>query len=308
MNWLILQAMMNLQQMMTSNNFIAQYQQRIEAVLAQNLAPESQHPMRLHQAMRYAILDGGKRIRPLLVYVTGDCLNVELNTLDIAAAAVEMIHCYSLVHDDLPAMDNDDLRRGKPTCHKAFDEATAILAGDAIQANAFTLLAEDSTNSDAKRVKMLQVLGYACGSFGMAGGQAIDLAATGQSLTLEQLENMHQLKTGALIEASVLLAAIVADVDEHVYQSLASFAKLIGLAFQIQDDILDIESDTATLGKQQGADVALNKATFPALLGLEEAKHYLQQTYQAALNALINLGPKMDALRELAAYIVQREH
>lgn len=293
---------------MTANNAFTHFQQQIETVLAQNLASENQAPIRLHQAMRYATLEGGKRIRPLLVYVTGRCLKADNIALDIPAAAVELIHCYSLVHDDLPAMDNDDLRRGKPTCHKAFDPATAILAGDAIQAKAFALLAEDAHNSNGKRVKMLQVLGHACGSFGMAGGQAIDLAATGKQLTLEQLELMHQLKTGALIKASVLLAAIVADVSEDVYQHLASFAEFIGLAFQIHDDILDIESDTETLGKTQGADVALNKVTYPALLGLEKAKKLLNDTFQSALDALSVFGSEMDELRELAAYIVQRDY
>ena len=293
---------------MLANKSFTNYQQQCETVLAAALAPNSQEPIRLHQAMRYATLAGGKRIRPLLVYITGHCLQADIKALDMPAAAVELIHCYSLVHDDLPAMDDDDLRRGKPTCHKAFDQATAILAGDAIQASAFTLLAEDDYNSDAKRVKMLQILGHACGSFGMAGGQSIDLAATGKTLTLEELERMHQLKTGALIKASVLLAAIVANVDKVVYQRLSSFAESIGLAFQIHDDILDIESDTETLGKQQGADAALNKATYPAILGLAQAKQLLNDTYQSALDALSAFGTEMNLLRELAAYIVQRDY
>lgn len=291
-----------------TTSFITDFQQRIESVLGSFLLAEQQMPQRLHQAMRYVTLNGGKRIRPLLVYASGQLAQIDLIKLDAAAAAVEMIHCYSLVHDDLPAMDNDDLRRGKPTCHKAFDQATAILAGDAIQAGAFAVIANDDNNDNEKRVNMLKILANACGSLGMAGGQALDLAATGQQINLEQLKTMHQMKTGALIKASVLLGAVAADIELDAYQQLAQFAELIGLAFQIHDDILDVEADTETLGKQQGADIALNKVTYPALVGIDSAKQMENETYHAALAALNNFGDEAGKLRDLAAYIIQRNY
>jgi geranylgeranyl pyrophosphate synthase len=287
-----------------TTDFICQFQQRSEQQL--QMLFESNDADTLQDAMRYSVLNGGKRVRPLLVYASGALFDTALSQLDTPAIAVELIHCYSLVHDDLPAMDNDDLRRGKPTCHKKFGEAIALLAGDALQTEAFMRLANDANNDAATRVKMLQVLAEAAGRLGMAGGQAIDLLATGGQLSLAQLQTMHQLKTGELIKASVLLGAIAASANTAEYAKLAVFADNIGLAFQIHDDILDIESDTATLGKKQGADQALNKVTYPALLGLVEAKKLAEQTYQAALAALSEFGEKAEPLRELANYIVRR--
>ena len=291
-----------------TNNFINDYQQRIEKVLQQLLPDSQQPPKSLHEAMRYAVLDSGKRMRPLLVYATGLAMGATASCLDAAAAAVELIHCYSLIHDDLPSMDNDDLRRGKPTCHKAFDEATAMLAGDALQTEAFTLLVMDLHNTAEQRVAMLTTLGQACGSSGMAGGQAIDLAAAGQLLNLSALETMHRLKTGALIRASVHLGVIVANVDTATQKALDIFAMQIGLAFQIRDDILDVEGETNLLGKQQGADAALNKPTYPSIVGLEKAKQLAHVAYEEALAAIVDLPSTADDLRELAHYIVQRDY
>lgn len=291
-----------------TNSFISTYQQRIEKVLQQQLPPVTAAPQRLHQAMRYSVLDSGKRMRPLLVYATGLALQATAAQLDMAAAAVELIHCYSLIHDDLPAMDNDDLRRGKPTCHRAFDEATAMLAGDALQAQAFTLLANDPQNDAAQKIAMLIALGKACGSLGMAGGQAIDLAAEGKTLSLSELEVMHRLKTGALIKASVQLGTISGRSDRRTCKALEQFAEQIGLAFQIRDDILDVEGETSLLGKQQGADAALNKPTYPAIVGLVKAKELARQAYQEALIAIEDLPETADYLRYLAGYIIQRDH
>lgn len=293
---------------MTNANFIVDYQQRINDVLQQHLLRDDQEPKLLHQAMRYAVFNGGKRIRPLLVYAVGRMFASDLTAFDIPAAAVELIHCYSLVHDDLPAMDDDDLRRGKPTCHKKFDEATAILAGDALQAQAFLLLAQDPNNSAINRLRLLQQLGEACGSLGMAGGQAKDLQATGKQLKLAELQQMHQMKTGALISASVLFGAIVAEPAEQACRALATFAQEIGLAYQIHDDILDVEGATELLGKRQGADQNLQKATYPAIVGLDQAKLLAKQAYNNAMAALKMFGNEADELRYLAAYIVQRDH
>lgn len=284
---------------MMNADFINQSQQHIQQILEQVLPSTTQVPQRLHEAMRYTVLAGGKRIRPLLVYATGQSFGATINSLDIPAAAVELIHCYSLIHDDLPAMDNDDLRRGQPTCHKQFDEATAILAGDALQCLAFSILGD---------LKMLIILGQACGSFGMAGGQMIDLEAIGKNLTLAELQTMHALKTGALIKASVLMGAIAAKVDAATYDNLANFATHLGLAFQIQDDILDVEGDTELLGKQAGADALLNKPTYPAILGLAAAKQQMETAYQQALNCLDIYGESAVYLREVAAYLVNRNY
>jgi len=259
--------------------------------------------------MRYAITNGGKRVRPVLTYATGAALGIPLNRLDVPACAVEMMHAYSLVHDDLPAMDDDDLRRGQPTLHKKFDEATAILAGDALQALAFSVLAinpDEALSSDAK-LKMIAVLGDASGAAGMAEGQAIDLEAVGKTLTLEQLEDMHRHKTGALIRASARLSVLVANpTDAALEQKIDTYADAIGLSFQIVDDILDITGDTETLGKTQGADAALNKPTYPALLGLDGARAYAQDMHSAAIDSLSGLGAEFDELRELSEFIVKR--
>ena len=292
-----------------TSELICHYQERIEGVLTHILPSDAHTPLQqLHKAMRYSVLKGGKRVRPLLVYATGALLGVDNHILDIPAAAVELIHCYSLIHDDLPAMDNDDLRRGKPTCHKAFDEATAILAGDALQAEAFTILAQATELSAQQRISMLAQLGRACSSQGMAGGQAIDLAAVGNALTLAELEVMHSLKTGALIRASVLLGAIAGNADAHMFKRLSDFANALGLAFQIQDDILDVEGETAILGKQQGADKARGKPTYPAIIGMTAAKKLAADYYQQATDILAELGAEATTLQRVAAYIVQRDH
>lgn len=285
------------------------YQSRVDAALLSLLPAVEGTVTRLPEAMRYAVINGGKRVRPVLAYATGKALGLSLDRVDVPACSVEMLHAYSLVHDDLPAMDDDDLRRGKPTCHKAFDEATAILAGDALQALAFTVLAlnKDPYLSDSAKLRMVEILGEASGAEGMAAGQAIDLESVGQALNLSELENMHKHKTGALIKASVLLPAMVSEPDDQsLINSLGNYAGAVGLCFQIVDDILDIVSDTETLGKTQGADIALNKPTYPALLGLDGARAHAQNMHEAALSHLESLGPDFDQLRQLSDYIVER--
>ncbi len=285
---------------------------RADQALDRRLPAADLHPGDLHQAMRYAVLGGGKRIRPVLVYSAGTAVGAALESLDGPACAVEFIHAYSLIHDDLPAMDNDELRHGRPTCHKAFGEALAILAGDALQALAFQVLSQDPamTPDFAIRMRMLGLLAQAAGSRGLVGGQAIDLAAVGRDdLTLAELENMHIHKTGALIRASVLLGAFSQpEVEPAVLERLDRYAKCIGLAFQIRDDILDVVGDTATLGKAQGADRALNKPTYPGLLGLDGAREHARALHQEALASLEPLGSEAEPLRWLAAFIVERAY
>jgi len=286
------------------------YQSHVEAALDYWLPAATLQPCHLHEAMRYAVLGEGKRIRPVLVYATGETFGVALDVLDGPASAVEMIHAYSLIHDDLPAMDNDDLRRGRPTCHRVFGEATAILAGDALQALAFHVLAHSPwiTASAGQRLRMIDILAQASGSRGMAGGQAIDLAAVGKQLNIAELENMHIHKTGALIRASVELGALSApEVNPATFERVSHYAKCIGLAFQIRDDILDVESDTAILGKPQGSDRERNKPTYPDLLGLDGAKEAAQRLLAEALESLSPLDGQADPLRWIAAYIVQRD-
>ena len=284
------------------------YQQRIEGVLARALDIQGGATDRLLRAMRYSTLEGGKRVRPVLVYATGEALGAPLEQLDTAAAAVELIHVYSLVHDDLPAMDNDDLRRGRPTCHRAFDEATAILTGDALQARAFELLTQSPASiAPAARLEMLRVLADAIGTRGMAGGQAIDLESVKISLDEAALEHMHRQKTGALIKASVLLGAISAGlqgVSERA--ALAEFGAEIGLAFQIQDDILDVEGTTTALGKRAGADADRVKPTYPSVLGLDRARAQAIARRDRALAALAPLGPRFAHLSEFAHFLVAR--
>ena len=283
---------------------------RVEAALHRYLPAANAAPAHLHEAMRYAVLGDGKRIRPLLVYATGRSLGVDSARLDGPACAVEMIHAYSLVHDDLPAMDNDDLRRGKPTCHKAFGEATAILAGDSLLALAFHILADDAAmQADAGlRVTMIQTLAKASGSRGLAGGQAMDLAAVGCDLNLAELEMMHIHKTGALIRASVMLGAYSQPgVDARRLSALDHYAKCVGLAFQIHDDILDVEGDTATLGKTQGADMALNKPTYPAIVGMSRAKQMALELHEEALASLAPFPEGADLLRSISAYLIERK-
>lgn len=287
------------------------YQQRVAVALDQWLPAEDEQPERLNQAMRYSMNAGGKRIRPVLCYATGVALGVDADSLDGPAAALELIHTYSLIHDDLPAMDDDDLRRGFPTCHKQYDEATAILAGDGMLTLAFTVLAEDFSmqQSPEARLKMIQVLAEASGVSGMVGGQAIDIAAEGTQLTLDQLKNMHAHKTGALIRAAVQLGALSSpQLNAEQYEKLTRYAECIGLAFQIRDDILDVISDTETLGKQQGADAALNKPTYTALLGLEGAQAAAKEVHQEALTCLEGFGEEAQTLRDIANYIVERAY
>ncbi len=289
---------------------IGTFRSRIETVLERWLPPSSAVPQRLHEAIRYSVLGTGKRVRPILVYATGSALRVPLAQLDGPAAAVELIHAYSLVHDDLPAMDDDDLRRGRPTCHKAFDEATAILVGDALQVLAFRILASDPAlpPDPATRVRMIELLAEASGTEGMAGGQALDLAAIGRTLTLDELEQMHARKTGALIRASVLMAAAAApNLSARQHATLDAFAARIGLAFQIQDDILDIEGDPRTLGKPVGSDLAKNKPTYPSIAGMAAAKRRCAELHAQALAALGEFGPGADELRWLADFVVARD-
>ncbi|MGD8977160.1 MAG: polyprenyl synthetase family protein, partial [Gammaproteobacteria bacterium] len=265
------------------------YRDRIEDVLERWLPPADQDPGRLHQAMRYAVVGGGKRVRPLLVYLTGEALAIDPTRLDGPAAAVELIHAYSLVHDDLPAMDDDDLRRGRPTCHRAFDEATAILAGDALQVLAFQILAEDPamTPDPNRRLAIVGTLARASGTGGMAGGQAIDLSVEGTSPAAEVLEQMHARKTGALIRASVLMAALSGDgLARDKLQTLAAFGEHVGLAFQIQDDILDEEGETGVMGKNAGADSARAKPNYPGTVGIETAKIRARDLCDRGLEAI----------------------
>jgi len=285
------------------------YQKSVESALNRWLPEPSVQPEKLHEAMRYSVLGNGKRIRPVILYATGEAFGIDLTALDGPACAVEIIHAYSLIHDDLPAMDDDDLRRGRPTCHKAYDDATAILAGDALQALSFHILAHDPDIlvNDQQRLSMIETLAIASGSRGMAGGQAIDLASVGISLTIAELENMHIHKTGALIRSSAELGALSVDnVDRELLSRISQYAKCIGLAFQIKDDILDIESDTETLGKPQGSDIAMNKPTYPNLLGMDGAKKAANDLYNEALECLDAFDNKADMLRAIADYIVKR--
>jgi len=287
---------------------VPHYQQRIEEVLARALEIGGGATPRLLEAMRYSTLAGGKRVRPVLVYATGEALGAPLDLLDAPAAAVELIHVYSLVHDDLPAMDNDDLRRGRPTCHRAFDEATAILVGDALQARAFEVLAQSSASIPADaRIDMLRLLADAIGTRGMAGGQAIDLESVKQVIDETALERMHRQKTGALIQASVMLGAVTAGIPNAAQRAaLSEFGAEIGLAFQIQDDILDVEGTTSALGKRAGADADRVKPTYPSVLGLDAARIAAHRRRDRALAALEPLGPPFAPLREFAEFLVAR--
>lgn len=288
--------------------FLDSCRSRVETALDRALPAPGIHPPKLHQALRYAVLGGGKRLRPVLVYGAAQAVGEPLEGGDAAACAVELIHAYSLVHDDLPAMDDDELRRGQPTCHKAFDEATAILAGDAMQALAFQLLATDRRHDADQRVAMIELLSRAAGSRGMVGGQAMDLAAEGQELNLPELENLHIHKTGALIRAATLLGAIGLAQDDPRRAALDRYGQYIGLAFQIHDDVLDVEGDTDTLGKTQGADHARDKSTYPSLLGLGEAKAEARRYCDQAQQSLADFDAAADPLRELAALVVTRDH
>ncbi|MEO0422393.1 MAG: farnesyl diphosphate synthase [Pseudomonadota bacterium] len=290
---------------------MAAYQARVEAALSDRLPPEDQIPRRLHEAMRYVALGGGKRVRPLLVYFTGEVLDLDPAVLDAPACAIELIHAYSLVHDDLPAMDDDDMRRGRPTCHIAYDEATAILVGDALQVLAFEILGTDPTlqRDTDTRLAMINLLSTAAGPSGMAGGQAIDVENTGKPMSRDELAFMHRLKTGALIRASVLLAAHCrTDLSPERRAALERFSELAGHAFQVQDDILDVEGEAERLGKTPGADEARHKPTYPSIVGLDEAKRIARELYQSSLDALADFGDKAEPLRWLAAYIIERDY
>jgi farnesyl diphosphate synthase len=282
-------------------------QAQMEQTLKNFLPSIEQEPKVLHAAMHYAVLDGGKRVRPLLVYAAGELFEADADAMARAAAAVEMIHAYSLVHDDMPCMDDDDLRRGKATVHKKYDEATALLVGDALQSQAFLLLAEGTLEA-TRKVAMLSRLAHAAGSSGMCGGQAIDCAAVGQALTLQELEHMHKLKTGALLEAAVMLGAW-AGKTLLAAESLAlhAYSQAIGLAFQVVDDILDATADSATLGKTAGKDAAHNKPTYVSLLGLDASLALAEKLRQDAHSALLPFGDGATRLRELADLIVQRK-
>ncbi|MDP2693677.1 MAG: polyprenyl synthetase family protein [Gallionella sp.] len=317
-------------------SWVAAHQARFEEVLRGLLPRADIAPQRLHEAMRYAVLDGGKRVRPLLAFAAGELAGAETARVDVAAAAVELIHAYSLVHDDMPCMDDDVLRRGKPTCHVQYDEATALLVGDSLQTLAFQLLAEHRLNGHARfphpnplpqageganeslrelhanddasrQLEMVRLLAVASGSRGMAGGQAIDLASVGKSLTLPELEFMHIHKTGALIRAAVLLGAHCGSVSAEQLDRLDHFGKLIGLAFQVVDDVLDCEADTATLGKTAGKDADNDKPTYVSLLGIQGARDMAQRLHCEALETLAGFGDSAQRLRELADFIVLRK-
>ena len=282
----------------------------MERALETLLPAAKSEPVRLHDAMRYATLGGGKRVRPMLAFAAGLISDADPERLKIVAAAVEIIHAYSLAHDDLPCMDDDVLRRGKPTCHIEFDDATALLAGDALQALAFELMANYRlADSSETQLEMLQLFSRACGSHGMAGGQAIDLANVGKQITLPELEFMHILKTGALIRASVLLGAYCGKAlhDEQLAQ-LDRYARAVGLAFQVVDDILDCESNTEKLGKTAGKDQDANKPTYVSLMGLTPARQFADELLQDALDALSGFDGRAERLRQLAGFIVQRQH
>lgn len=287
---------------------IEAYRTRIERLLDARLPAAETEPQPLHRAMRYATLGGGKRMRPLLCYAAAETLGLAPEAVDDAACALEFIHAFSLIHDDLPAMDDDALRRGRPSTHVAFDVATAILAGDALQTLAFQVLASDARGDPRARVAMVRTLAEAAGSLGMTGGQAIDLSSEHKQLDLAQLEDMHRRKTGCLIRASVQLACLAAlDADAQTCAALDRFASLTGLAFQIRDDLLDVQGDTAVIGKTQGADAARGKSTFPALLAIDGARERCDTIYGQALSALRSLGEAAEPLRWMAGYIVHRD-
>jgi len=280
---------------------------RAEAALELRLDSAELLPQRLHEAMRYAAQGGGKRIRPLLVFAAGELGNANPKVLDAAAAAIEMIHAYSLVHDDLPCMDDDDLRRGRPTVHKAFDEATALLVGDALQTKAFEVLV-DTQGTAEMRLSLIGELSKASGSLGMAGGQAIDLESVGQKIDLAALKQMHAMKTGALLSCAVRMGAIAAELDATALTQLTQYSTALGLAFQVVDDVLDATADSQTLGKTAGKDAADDKPTYVTLMGLEYAQNQAKELQELALDSLAPFGPKADALRALARLVVERTH
>lgn len=284
---------------------------RVNVTLSQTINDLPEHSIRLKQAMEYALFIGGKRMRPFLVYATGKMLSVQDQDLDGPAAAIEAIHAYSLIHDDLPAMDNDDVRRGHPTCHIQYDEATAMLAGDALQTLAFQILCDYplSNELEPKRIELVKIVSQAAGYNGMCGGQAMDLAATDKLISQQQLEDLHGKKTGSLLSACVEMAiTLSSDITPQNRQNLMRFAKTIGLAFQVQDDILDVVGDSAVLGKPQGSDQAHNKSTYPAMLGLEQAQVYLNDLHQQALQALRALPYNTQTLVSFTDFVIHRAY
>jgi geranylgeranyl pyrophosphate synthase len=285
---------------------VAAWRARFEDILDQRLPSGGQEPEALHQAMRYSALSGGKRIRPVLAYATGTALGLTAEQVDPIAAAIECIHAYSLIHDDLPAMDDDDLRRGRPTCHRAFDEATAILAGDALQALAFQILASALPPSRSSLAVIIEIA-RACGSGGMAGGQALDLAAVGLQLDEAGLKQMHRLKTGALIRASITSPCILAGADQQTLSHLARYGECVGLAFQIRDDILDVTGDSELTGKSTLADEALGKPTFVSVLGLSESRRQARELRDLAINSLYHVPENTETLAWLADFMVNRD-
>jgi farnesyl diphosphate synthase len=285
------------------------WQSRMELALAARLPPADAVPARLHEAMRYSVLGGGKRVRPALMFATARAVGLSEDAVEAAACAIEYVHVYSLVHDDLPAMDNDDFRRGRPTCHKAYDDATALLVGDALQTLAFQVLAADASlpAAPAVRLELIALLARASGTFGMAGGQAIDLEAQGRTLDLAQVEDMHSRKTGALMRVSVAMAAACAPgLEPAIATALADFAAPIGLAFQIQDDLLDVLGDAATLGKATGADQERGKPTHPSIIGIEASQSRVRLLHDQAFAALAPLGSRAALLRDLADWLLNR--
>ena len=286
---------------------ITSYTERVDRRLDAALPPASMAPTRLHEAMRYAVFNGGKRVRPLLVYAAGECLDVDAERLDAPAMAIELIHAFSLVHDALPAMDDDDLRRGKPTAHIQFDEATAILAADALQPLAFAVLADTEQVPVPARNGLVRLIAGACGSIGMTGGQSLDLAAEGKTLTAAELERMYALKTGALIHAAIASACILCDgIDDEHSAALDAFGRAIGVAFQIKDDILDVEGETHVIGKPAGADQRLAKATYPRLLGIDASRSRCDELLRGAIRNLEIFGNDAAPLEWLARFIVER--
>ena len=287
---------------------LADLTERVERRLDEALPGADVVPKRLHEAMRYAVLNGGKRIRPLLVFAAGECLGVDHRKSDAPATAIELIHAFSLVHDDLPAMDDDDLRRGQPTVHRKFDEATAILAADALQPLAFQVIAGAGALAAEEKVELATLVAGACGSLGMTGGQAIDLASHGRRMTEAELTRMHGLKTGALIRASIVSACILTDeTDDEKHLAMDRFSRDVGLAFQIRDDILDVEGETEVIGKPAGSDQGLDKATWPAVFGLEESRIRCKELLDSAMHQLSVFGSQADLLRDIAIYIVERQ-
>jgi len=283
----------------------------MERALDSRLPAPDKVPARLHEAMRYSVLGGGKRIRPALLFATAHALGLSEDEVEAAACAIELVHVYSLVHDDLPAMDDDDMRRGRPTCHKAFDEATALLVGDALQPLAFQLLAADPAlpSSPSIRLRLIDMLAHAIGTFGMAGGQAIDLASQGKLLDIGQVEDMHARKTGAVIRASVLMAAeCVPSLEEGLYAALTRFATTVGLAFQIQDDLLDVTGDASMLGKATGADSERAKPTHPAVIGIPASQQRVRLLHSQAIDALAPFGERAESLRLLAHWLLSRQY